>query len=105
MKTSLINIFLDNVKDDIKQDCKFYGFVKFNKFEYLHKNGFVFIVSHSKIKTSSMQKYHLLCYTVGYSKIFESSNVIDSDKFKSIDECIETVQNYFSTYNNKLNNL
>lgn len=65
---------------------------------------FVFAVFHAKVEKSSLQRYGIYCIS-GWSILYEDSNAIDPDKFRTIEDAIRQSKNYFNHYANELNQL
>lgn len=90
----------------ILNECKDYGIIGT---ETILKNvgDYNFAVSHTKIKTSEkMHRYNIFCFSdYGFTLLYQDGNVIDGDKFKTIEQAIQQAKNFFTHHSNKLNSL
>lgn len=96
---------IEKINAIIAKECENYGIIGTNT-ELRHLGRYIFAVSHTKIKTSKMHRYNLFCFTdSGITLLYLDGNVIDADKFKTIEDVIKNTKGFFSFHSNELNKI
>jgi hypothetical protein len=96
---------IEKIDAVILRECKDYGVIG-TETQIKHLGGYIFAVSHTKIKTSKMHRYNLFCFSeMGFTLLYQDGNTIDGDKYKTIEQAIQQTKNFFTHHSNKLNNI
>ncbi len=104
MQSKIAEIVTSKINAIIADQCKSYGIIGTDTQLHFTEN-YIFAVSHTKVETSkSMHRYNIFCFSpMAMSLYYSDSNVIDGDKFYTIERAIQQTKNFFAHHSAQLN--